>query len=446
MIHFLYLYDKILVYMSRILIIDDDYGICHTIEDTLSNNGYKCLFAHTEQEAFARLREKIVDLILLDICLSSGNQEGFNILEYCSKHLPYLPIIIMSGHIAGNQDSIMQCSQHGAVDFIEKPFTSIRLLQSIAHHLEIAEHKRLCEKFMENTPIIPTNSDVMREFITKLHSAMYKKSYILLQSAAGAGKSTIAYYIHCMTASKRSRYYVLDLQQITNIKEVAKLLVGSANNGLLFQSVGGTLVFDNIDRASYEVQDYLYSIIEKLDSTKMRFKIISLMRSNRYSSGISHSLLSKISSLGLHIPSLINRQEDIEDLVRILSGLPNLRIHDTVLTVLKSHNWPDNIQELKAAVLYMTLSKPNTILPEHLQSLKLGGLENSEILCMPYRRAINMFSKQYFDSMITLSNGNYTLAAQRAKVDRSTLHRILKRNTDSDITTLYSSSTVDENK
>ena len=77
--------------------------------------------------------------MLLDIWLESP-LEGMEILEtICTVH-PSVPVVMMSGH--GNIETAVSAINIGAFDFIEKPFTSDRLILVVSRAIENAQLKR----------------------------------------------------------------------------------------------------------------------------------------------------------------------------------------------------------------------------------------------------------------------------------------------------------------
>ena len=124
--------------MKSILIIDDENDIANNIKAILDDENYFTTTANNSFEAFSYLDKKEYDLIILDVWLDNSELDGLNILKkiwLTSK----VPIIIISGH--GNIDMAVQAIKDGANEFIEKPFTSERLLLSVKRSIELFEVK-----------------------------------------------------------------------------------------------------------------------------------------------------------------------------------------------------------------------------------------------------------------------------------------------------------------
>lgn len=111
----------------NILVVDDDSGIGEMLKVLLELNGYSVSVTEKPEEAEELIREKEIDLVLLDKLIS-----GVNGTEVCArlksnKETATVPILMMSAlHEAGEK-----CRNAGANDFIAKPFEMDDLLEKI---------------------------------------------------------------------------------------------------------------------------------------------------------------------------------------------------------------------------------------------------------------------------------------------------------------------------
>lgn len=110
---------------SRLLVIDDEPGICLAIS-LLLQEYYDIVTAESAEEALARLTEPY-ELILLD--LRMPGVEGYGLLSAIRAKAGNTPIIILSA--LGDRRTREEVLQHGAVTLIEKPFSRQELLERI---------------------------------------------------------------------------------------------------------------------------------------------------------------------------------------------------------------------------------------------------------------------------------------------------------------------------
>ena len=145
--------------------------------------------------------------------------------------------------------------------------------------------------------------------------------------------------------------------------------------------------------------------------------------------------------LFLHLPSLIERKEDIPLLLKHYidgfsqeNGFAPLELSKDVLSVLVEYPWPGNIRELRNFCENIIILKlGQTLIPEDLEA-KFFHAENknsAEPLSFSYKGAssvnfnLDMNEKQLLRNALLKCGGNRTKAAQIMGISRRTLHRKL---------------------
>ena len=119
-----------------ILIVDDEPDIRLLIDGILRDEGYETRQAGDSDAAIAAFRVRRPSLVILDVWLQGSRMDGLGILAAFHGEEPQVPVVMISGH--GTIEMAVQAIQHGAYDFIEKPFQSDRLLLSVRRALEAA--------------------------------------------------------------------------------------------------------------------------------------------------------------------------------------------------------------------------------------------------------------------------------------------------------------------
>jgi two-component system, OmpR family, KDP operon response regulator KdpE len=111
---------------DNILIIDDEVQIRRLLEITLEGNGYKISEAATGKEGLVKAATGHPVLIILDLGLPDA--DGFEILKKLREW--YLkPILILS--VRNSEEDIVRALDHGANDYLTKPFRTGELLARI---------------------------------------------------------------------------------------------------------------------------------------------------------------------------------------------------------------------------------------------------------------------------------------------------------------------------
>jgi two-component system KDP operon response regulator KdpE len=111
---------------ARILIVDDDSLMQDSLALFLGLRGYVVESALTAHEAFEAVKRQAPDLIVLDLGLPDGDGRGI-----CRRirQTSDVPIIVLSG--CGEAHDKITALEHGADDYVTKPFSSDELLARI---------------------------------------------------------------------------------------------------------------------------------------------------------------------------------------------------------------------------------------------------------------------------------------------------------------------------
>ena len=113
---------------KQILVVDDEIGIRELLSEILFDEGYQVHLAENAEQARAHRNEREPDLVLLDIWMP--DTDGVTLLkEWVEQDLLTMPVVMMSGH--GTIETAVEATRIGAVDFLEKPISLQKLLNTI---------------------------------------------------------------------------------------------------------------------------------------------------------------------------------------------------------------------------------------------------------------------------------------------------------------------------
>ena len=104
---------------KRILIVDDDPGICLTLSLALNDLGCALETASSGEAALSAIEQRNFAIVLLDIRMPGV--DGMEVLRRLRLIAPQIRVIMMTAH--GGIESAVAAMRLGAVDFIRKPFT-----------------------------------------------------------------------------------------------------------------------------------------------------------------------------------------------------------------------------------------------------------------------------------------------------------------------------------
>jgi len=123
-----------------VLIVDDNQGNLSVLGSIVAENGHIPGFATSGTEAFAYIKEKLPDLILLDIMMPG--MDGFEVCRRLKQDatLAEIPIIFLTAKT--EKDDIIAGLELGAVDYVTKPFNQKELITRVNTHLELQAAKK----------------------------------------------------------------------------------------------------------------------------------------------------------------------------------------------------------------------------------------------------------------------------------------------------------------
>ena len=117
---------------KKILVADDSLFMRKMLKDILKEK-YEIVEAETGAEAEAQIKKEKPDLVLLDIIMPEGEEEGIIVLKKARKADPRVKIVMIT---AVGQDAIIkECKRAGARGYIVKPFDKEKVRSVVAKYL-----------------------------------------------------------------------------------------------------------------------------------------------------------------------------------------------------------------------------------------------------------------------------------------------------------------------
>lgn len=118
---------------QHVLVVDDDSEIVETIAATLRSRGMQVSTASDGNQGIAYAETKAPDLVILDLMMP--RRSGFLVLERLRQNSEtQMPIIMITGNEGMRHRKYAELL--GVNDYIQKPFTMDRLLQSVSKILD----------------------------------------------------------------------------------------------------------------------------------------------------------------------------------------------------------------------------------------------------------------------------------------------------------------------
>ena len=445
---------------KKILVIDDNADIRFLICNILQESGYSIRSAANYEQAIKEINIKLPNLAIVDIKLDKGDRDGIDLLKLLMNKDKSLPVIMISGH--ANVQVAVEAIRMGAYEFLEKPFSSEKLLNYVRRALEISsvkkEKDKVENKLFHSFELIGENEEILKikKTIKKLASA---ESRILITGQTGTGKELVARKIHKNSSRSKNPFIVFNAALLDQTKYEKQLFGeefenGNIDYGVLEKADNGTLLLDEISEIPIEIQsnilrtliDQKFKRINGSEDIQVNIRIISstskdlktLIAKNSFREDLYH----RLNVVPVNLPPLQSRTEDIPLLIRYfkkkiaeINGISEAEI-DENNDLLYTYNWPGNIRELRNLIERITIlslheDKKDTnklltdILKENPESLNNLNLEN-DTLSFTLKEARELFETNYLVNQLKKNSGNISKTADLIGMERSALHRKLK--------------------
>ncbi len=150
--------------MVRVLIIDDDENVRHSIASYLKDSGYETLEACDGEEGLALMASDKPELVLCD--LRMPKVDGINVLKVIADAYVHVPIIVISG--AGVMSDVVEALRLGASDYLIKPILDLEVLEhaierSLERYSLRRENLRYRQKLEQANSELRTNLAVLEQ-------------------------------------------------------------------------------------------------------------------------------------------------------------------------------------------------------------------------------------------------------------------------------------------
>jgi two-component system nitrogen regulation response regulator NtrX len=444
----------------EILIVDDERDIRELVAGVLSDEGYECRTAGDSTSALEAIDRQRPSLVLLDVWLHGSRMDGLEVLDEIKAREPELPVIIFSGH--GNIDTAVAAISRGAVDFIEKPFESEKLLHLVARATETErlrrENAQLRQGFAGGEEFTG-NSTAINQVRATLKRVANTGSRLLISGPAGAGKEVAARLLHAWSGRAENAFVSVNSARITP-ERFEQELFGEEHEGslvrpgLLELADGGTLFFDEVADMPLSTQARILRVL-----TEQSFVRVGGHRQIRVDVRVVSStsrdlekeigerrfredLFYRLNVVPVSIPALSDRREDIPSLIDHFfaryaadQGIAPPDVTPEAMTALQAYEWPGNVRQLRNVVERTVILAPRDKLsrieldmlpPELLDGRIRGDSSISTMMGVPLREARESFEREYLKVQIRRFSGNISKTATFIGMERSALHRKLK--------------------
>ena len=369
----------------RILVIDDEGAIRDSLRMILEYEDYQFVGAATGQEGIAAVQRERPDLVLLDIKMPG--MDGLEVLRKLHALDETLPVVMISGH--GTTATAVEAIRSGAIDFLDKPLSSERVivtLQNALRQSELRSENRELKLAMESRYEIVGQSPALRKVLEAVQRAAPTNATVLLLGESGVGKELVARTIHRNSPRAGQRFVQVNCAAIPEELIESELFghekgsfTGATEKqiGKFEQADRGTIFLDEIGDMSPKTQAKVLRVlqeqeVERLGSArtiKVDVRVIAATNKDLEEAiargEFREDLFFRLNVIPIVVPPLRERREDIPQLVqhfaRLTSDEHNLKpkkFEAAAMDALQRYRWRGNIRELRNTVERVMIMSP----------------------------------------------------------------------------------------
>lgn len=321
----------------------------------------------------------------------------------------------------------------------------------ISPRVRMSHHSPLPHRVPDGQSII-SRSERMQNLLAEAQLLASSDVSVLIQGESGSGKELLARLIHHSSPRAHAPFIAINCSAIPeNLLEselfghVRGAFSGATHThpGLFEAANGGTLLLDEIGDMPLPLQAKLLRVLQErsvraVGATRSRpvdVRILSAthcdLASARAEGRFREDLYYRIKVVGLRLPSLDERREDIpllaEHFLQLIAGRDNRRprsLSPRALRALCMADWPGNVRELQNVIEQLcALSTTPRITLAHVER----ALQGPSSTPLSYAEAKARFEHDYLTRLLHLTAGNVADAARLAQRNRTEFYRLLQR-------------------
>ncbi|MCO6509513.1 MAG: sigma-54-dependent Fis family transcriptional regulator [Aridibacter famidurans] len=388
--------------MSRksILVVDDEKSQREILEMILSGEGYDVTTASSGEAAMKFVEKRHFDLVLTDLKMTG--MSGLDLLKELTDYDKSIIVVLLTAH--GSVDSAVDALRLGAFDYLQKPYDSEKLLDTISRALQKLDTLDV-EIISESAEM-----DKVKKLILKVAKS---NSTVLIRGESGTGKELIARAIHKNSPRSNNIFQAVNCAAINENLLESELFghqkgsfTGAVadKKGLFEIADGGTLFLDEIGELDISLQAKILRALQekqirRVGGTKeIEVDVRVVTATNRdllkmtEDGRFREDLYYRLNVLAIDVPPLRDRATDIPLLMNYFikkhtrNTKREIQIEKGAEKVLLEYGYPGNVRQLESAVeRAILLCENDTITREDLppEMLQQNGSGASDVFKLP---------------------------------------------------------------
>ena len=416
---------------KSILVVDDEKNQREILETILSGEGYDVTTASSGEAAMKFVESRRFDLVLTDLKMTG--MSGLDLLKELTNYDKSIIVILLTAH--GSVDSAVDALRLGAFDYLQKPYDSEKLLETVSRALN-----KLSALDTEIVSVSP-EMDKVKKLILKIAKS---NSTVMIRGESGTGKELIARAMHMNSLRSSGTFQAVNCAAINENLLESELFghekgsftgaVGE-KKGLFEIADGGTLFLDEIGELDIALQAKLLRALQEREIRRVGgvkeipVDVRVLAATNRdllkmtEEKRFREDLYYRLNVLSIDIPPLRERRSDIPELIdyfvkKHTRGTDRqINFDSAAKKLLLDYHYPGNVRQLESAIERAILLCENDTIttddlpPEMTQGTSLAAVDGDSQFKLPpegvnfedVERSLIMQAMERTDNNITKS-------------------------------------------
>jgi len=438
----------------RALLADDDESFRRVQEYMLSQAGYRVTSCAGGQEALARFRDELHDVVVSDVRMPG--LDGLELLARLQAISPDTPVVMITAH--GTIETAVEAMKQGAFDFLTKPFPGEQLRLTLERALEFArlrrenrELRRAVEGRFSFENLVGS-APSMKVLFDALELAAPSGSTVLILGETGTGKELVARAIHHNSPRREGSFVTLNCGAIPETLIESELFgyrkgaftgAHADRKGKFETADRGTFFLDEVGEIPLRLQPKILRVLESGEVDRIgadrpvRVDVRIVAATHRdleamvAEGSFREDLYYRLAVVPLRVPPLRDRRDDLPLLAQHFldkmirrTGRTALRLAPDVFALFDRYPWPGNVRELENTIERMVvLSREDMLgaenLPEKILGAGVSGVAGFRL--PPQGVSLEELEKDLIRQALERHGENRTKAARDLGLTRNTL-------------------------
>ena len=378
---------------ANILIVDDEANTLASLSRAFRLAGHEAVVCDNAARALELARAQPFDLILSDVVMP--RRDGLALLEDLKTAGVAAPVVMMSGQ--AHIEMAVRATRLGALDFLEKPLTTEKLLVTLENALKITrletENRDLRARVGKHTLVF--EGETMRRVMAQIERVAASETRVCIYGETGTGKELVARTLHEKSHRAAAPFVTLNCAAVPAELIESELFghekgsfTGAAqrHTGKFEQAHRGTLFLDEIGDMPTAMQAKLLRVleegeVERIGSSKptaVDVRVVVATHRNLeqlVESGVfRRDLYHRVVVFPVQLPPLRQRREDLPALVGHFAGQVSAQngwkpvgFATAAIEALQEYAWPGNIRELRNVLERLLLLADSEVTAEDVR-------------------------------------------------------------------------------